>query len=295
MDVEIRDLRAVAGKPYGSGPVKICCPFHADITPSLAVYPDHAWCYGGCGYIAADRLLEAFSKDADSLPLFTGELDPVTRKPKVSGGTLDYEPPSLTLVGLWYATLTKGPRRERLEWLYSRGISHESIRECLIGHDGTHFTIPVLSRGRVLGVKRRRDDMYCDPDTAKYTAPYGQPGLVYRPKPKSGPVIVCEGELDALAVSQYGFDGVTTTAGSSHLPSLLRKAGLTGIVLVAPDADSAGDAAFTAILDTNPQAIRLTFPKGKDITEALLAVPEGRRANALRHWVAKAKEEHSGC
>jgi DNA primase len=31
-----------------SGHIKICCPFHEENTPSLALYEDHYHCYG-CG------------------------------------------------------------------------------------------------------------------------------------------------------------------------------------------------------------------------------------------------------
>ena len=287
--VEIRDLRAVAGKPYGSGPVKICCPFHTDLTPSLAVYPNHGWCYGGCGYITADRLLAAFSRDADSLPVFTGEIAKRTGKHKDSVG---YEPPLSTLVSLWQETLWGGPRKHRLSWLLNRGLTRETIRAARLGHDGMYFTIPVLAGSRVAGIKRRRDSLYCDPEEPRYNMPYGQPALLYRPKPRQGPVIVCEGEFDAAIVSQYGYDGVTTTAGSSHLPSLLRRHSLRGpSLLVAVDMDEAGNAAYRAIQDSvDASALRLMWDSGKDITEALCRFPENRRANALRLWVAKAKE-----
>ena len=39
-------LPAVIGQPLQAG--KICCPFHADSTPSLHIYPDHFHCFG-CG------------------------------------------------------------------------------------------------------------------------------------------------------------------------------------------------------------------------------------------------------
>jgi hypothetical protein len=44
--VEQIPLNELIGQPLVDG--KICCPFHADSTPSLHVYPDHFHCFG-CG------------------------------------------------------------------------------------------------------------------------------------------------------------------------------------------------------------------------------------------------------
>lgn len=288
---EIRDLRAVAGKPYGSGPVKICCPFHTDLTPSLAIYPDNAWCFGGCGRIAPERLLAAFNRDADSLPIFEGEISQ-RRGKSGSKGTGGYVPPSATLVSLWHETLMRGPRKHRLDWLTDRGLTRETIKDARLGHDGLYYTIPVYNYGCISGVKRRRDSTYCDPEEPRYSMPFGQPALLYRPKPRQGQVIVCEGEFDALIVSQYGYDGVTTTAGSTHLPSLLIRHEIRGPgLLVAVDKDAAGEAAYRAILEEiDGSALRVEWESGKDITEALCSLPLKRRQAALRVWIARAKE-----
>lgn len=36
-------------RPTENSPVLVRCPWHDDHVPSLAVYPDHATCFGACG------------------------------------------------------------------------------------------------------------------------------------------------------------------------------------------------------------------------------------------------------
>ncbi len=46
--VDLRDIAEGLNVPMqrARDHVKICCPFHAEDTPSMAIYEDHYFCYG---------------------------------------------------------------------------------------------------------------------------------------------------------------------------------------------------------------------------------------------------------
>jgi len=274
------DLRYAVGRPGDRPYIRIHCPYHEDDTPSLAVYHDHAWCYGGCGYVSAEQLLDTLNANPDLLPKLSPR-EAQTLKERA-------DPPSRALIRVWHRTLVEGPRQHRMEWLLRRGLHRHTIRQHLLGHTGMWFVIPVLHRERVLGYRLRRDDAYCDPDLPRYKQPVGQPDLLFRPNPRGSPTVVCEGELDALLLAQYGVDAITNTAGSSALPNRIHRVleQKRGTIYVATDQDDAGEETAKRIAERFPGRVkRLRWQGGKDVTEALSQVSEMDRITTLRRWL----------
>jgi DNA primase len=102
-------------------------------------------------------------------------------------------------------------------YLKGRGIPATLIDRQLLGWDGKRITIPILGRtgGEVLGFRYARPDallaaapeMESDADATPEL--YGWETLARQPHR----VVICEGELERLALEARGFPAVTSTVG----------------------------------------------------------------------------------
>jgi len=262
--------------------VLVHCPFHDDSTPSLALYPDHAFCYGGCGWIELEQLPEELRRLAE-------------RQVQTQHRCGCQHPPErlLTLVDPWAWNLLEGPRRHRLAWLEARGIDAAAARRFRLGHTGAWFVIPVLQGNQVLGVRFRRDPYYLDEDQGpRYRNPKGQPVLLYRPNPGGWPLVVTEGEFDAMLLCLVGCDAVTATAGAGSLVGLLEREGIleqyrrSGATLhVATDQDAAGEGVVEQLLGRGVGVCRWRWDGGKDVSEVLAGVPRSEWPVLVRRWM----------
>lgn len=182
-----------------------------------------------------------------------------------------------------------GPRRDRGVYLLDRGLFLQTLRQQRIGHDGERFTIPVWNadRSQLLNVKFRTDPRYADPDAPKYDQPRGVPTSIYRPNAGGDPVVICEGEFDALALAQLGCDAVTSTAGAGNLAALLRHERLRPPVYIATDQDDAGEEAARALTAAFPAARRLRWAGANDVSEALTDSPSP--SATVRAWLMNAE------
>lgn len=221
----VLDLRlAVTPNPPPRGAVKVQCKFpgHDDPNASMAVYRDNVHCFG-CGKHLNDAdaalalLLGTSQPQALSLlPTFeAGEY--IAKADSAPRGPL---PPSTALM---YHRFLYGYRSDRLEWLYARGLTDETIAKAQIGHDGLRFVIPVWdSDGQLCTLRFRRDDAYWDGEEKwpKYVGLPGRNGFhLYGANwlpTDSEEVVICEGELDALSAVQAGFPAISATNGASR-------------------------------------------------------------------------------
>jgi DNA primase len=262
--------------------VLVHCPFHDDSTPSLALYPDHAFCFGGCGWIPLEELSEELKRVAERQ---------VVRQRRC-GCHLPLER-LLTLVEPWAWNLLEGPRRHRLSWLEARGIDAAAARRFRLGHTGAWFVIPVLRGREVMGVRFRRDPYYLDEDAGpRYRNPKGQPVLLYRPNPGGWPLVVTEGEFDAMLLCLVGCDAVTATAGAGSLVSLLEREGILGqyrrggaVLQVATDQDAAGEQVVRQLVGRGVRVCRWRWEGGKDVSEVLGEVPRSEWPSRVRRWI----------
>lgn len=270
-------------------PALVRCPFHDDSTPSLALYGDHAYCFGGCGLVPLEWLPEGYLERAKE------EAERERREGKSKG-----LPPGdlAVLVEVWHWQLLEGPRRHRLSWLAQRGLDEVAAKRFKLGHTGAWFVIPVLdsaakeepplSGPKVQGVRFRRDDLYAEEEAPKYRSPKGQSSLLFRPNPGGWPLVVCEGEFDAMLLALAGCDAVTSTAGAGGLVRDLERAGILrwfrrrGEWLeVATDLDPAGEQVARALEARGIRVHRWAWDGGKDISEVLSGLPRER----WRAWV----------
>lgn len=262
---------------------KIRCPNpeHDDSNPSCAVYDDGgAFCFSRCGYIAQDQLKEWIGDNYASVVEEAKRTVSITNTHRGPSRDEGYR-----FCLLSSATLLTGPRQARKEWFYSRGFSEYSVQRFKFGHTGADFVIPLWYKGEFHGYKLRKDDLYADPDDVKYLIPKGQKSAVVRPNPTGSPTVIVEGELDAYLLSQWGMDAVTGSTGAGNLSDLLRseKDLAHKRVFLLLDMDGVGEQTALHMENTIRNAVRLSLPSGKDITEYLCTVDEDRRGAALRN------------
>lgn len=110
---------------------------------------------------------------------------------------------------------------ERLAYVTDvRGLSPSTVEQHRLGYDAVRdrFTLPVFDGSDVVNVRRYLPDA---PPNRKMlnTLGYGRPARLYPSLAPSGPVLVCEGEWDALVagqhLAQHGYTVVTSTHGAA--------------------------------------------------------------------------------
>lgn len=202
-------------------------------------------------------------------------------------------------------------------YLHHRGLSDAIIRAVSLGYNPADvyeppeawgmerenqvwiprgITIPwVLREGNAHAVWRlnvRRSSADLGPDDAKYIGPAGcSNGLYMADRITYGlPCVLVEGEIDALSILQSAHDVVTAAAtGStswSRRERWITRLSLASVVLVAFDAEEAGEDAAAWWLDELPNAVRLRPEGGKDANDMLRSGGEA----AVRAWIERALE-----
>lgn len=163
------------------------------------------------------------------------------------------------------------------EWLHARGITNQVIENNRLFYDyQTHrIGIPVRDENNMLAYHKYRRD----PESSsgpKYTYDRGGKAMLFGSRLlwKEGPVIICEGEFDAMLLESKGFIAVTSTGGAftfrEEWADILRERAEVYICL---DNDLAGQQGSIKISRMIPNAKMLPLPgvgpKG-DITDYFL-------------------------
>ncbi|MBU4491723.1 MAG: hypothetical protein KKD69_04590, partial [Euryarchaeota archaeon] len=106
-----------------------------------------------------------------------------------------------------------------VEYLENRGISTQILAKHLIGWNGQAITIPIPNRaGEISFFKYRKDpdDTSDKPkywsDTGAHAELYGWENII---SPKEPYLVMCEGELDRLALESKGIPAITITTGAA--------------------------------------------------------------------------------
>lgn len=253
------------------GPLLAECvnPSHADDTASLALYSDHAYCFG-CGR----------RWWPDELQRDSGGHLTIQRARRKAGPVIA---PSEEVAKTFAAWLLYGQHAPRLEWLYTRGIRRDAVELNYLGHTGEAFSIPVFDKdGKLLTIRYRRDDGL-ETDRPKYWGTAGaNQTLVYEPqRPEGRPrflTLLVEGELDALRLAQEGYRAISLTNGAQAVASASNAALLEPFLplVIVTDQDDAGNTAADVLMKRWPGACwRVRWPSvfGKDVTEFLQRQP----------------------
>lgn len=217
------DLRAIIapGKRItGDKPVLLNCFWHDDRHESLAVYPDHLYCYGCQKHLTAlewiadqERLdiRQDFGKVVEVLAnkYVSHKVSIKEKKRWVASGDISFM--KSDIVQKYHSNL--GRKRQ---WYHDRGLTDEIIDSQLLGYDGRAFTIPVWHPcGQLLTIRFRRDDLLSI-NGPKYWGIEGHnKTLLYNEIAMSGAssVVICEGELDCLRLWQEGVPAISSTNG----------------------------------------------------------------------------------
>lgn len=268
-------------KIIGQGYIKTNCPHpdHEDTDPSYVIYPTHGYCFG-CGFRETPEQI---------MKRTGGKFDEGTRRRRRTSDN-----PVLDLEGhirFWNLTLTVGPRKDRVSYLWGRGIGQRAIETFALGHSGDHFVIPIWYEGRITGFKKRSDPKYCDPDAPKYLNQKGSGSLFTTFERPTDVLIITEGEFDAIVLSQYGYSAITATVGSTGLAESMgtvRAVQTVRSVYACTDMDDAGDNAYEQLKRLRPDIKRMVWEEANDISEFLCRIDDGSRGEALRTIMRKA-------
>lgn len=256
---------------------KIRAPWRAEDTPSVHIYDDGSWWDYGAG-IGGDVLdfvgycihgtsynpSVHFTEVVDLLGgLDIKQLPAVTNKPKPPKPAVSI---SMAAVQYWHDTM---PAARRWYWT-QRGLTDATIDRFLLGFDGSRYTIPALYRGVPFGVKRRQSEI-ADKFSDKYVSVAGSRVGIFNADVlwTSRDVIICEGEIDAMLLSQVGYNAISSTGGAGTWRAQWATlfAGVPNIVILY-DNDDAGRNGALLVRSTLARARIATYPDGiKDAGE----------------------------
>lgn len=262
------------------------CPAHPDDSPSLVVsvgedgYRPVLWCHGGCDYADVRAALLALAVPETALrPSGPGQRPSTAPQRPASrpiGALAAPPPPTDAQVWGWVLAAQIDGRLTRLA-KERRGLDCDLLVQAEVGWDRTTncYTLPIrdavtaevvdLRTGR-RGGKDRIAWQHRKGGTARLFSPTGL---------GDGPVLLCEGEWDALVAHQHGFNAVGTTGGAGTVPSVDLLHPLRGrTVFIAFDCDEAGRtgaekwAARLIGLDCRVHVVDLALPeKGADVSD----------------------------
>lgn len=267
---------------------KIFAPWRQENTPSVHIYEDGSWYDfgGGFGGDVFDFLGYHFfgnnySPDTHFADVVDrlGALDirplpPQTTRPKPEKPKLDI---SLEQCMEWHDTM---PPDRRAYW-HSRGLSDTTINTFLLGWDGKRYTIPLLYRLIPFGIKRRQSEI-ADNIDAKYIMAAGSRAGIFNADTlwTASACVICEGEIDAMLLTQFGYHAVTSTAGAgSWKPEWARFFTHVRDIYILFDNDKAGKEGAAKVHATLRRAHIVSLPEGiKDVGELWAA---GYAANWL--------------
>lgn len=262
--------------PKPNGEWDMHCPLHQDAkrSASINVETGDFYCQGGCGGGPLTWLM--MQRDEWVAP------DP--HAVHTNGGSRSSAAPaeelSINRVESWNDVLLNHEKLPLKDFMAKRGLSRKTIEQRLIGWDmrANAYTIPIFDAGGGL-LNVRRYSMDADTDRRKIWSISGHGGPVLYPIDvlDSDPLIVCEGELDALLTIQNGYAAITRTGAAKVWDVTWSKLFSGKMVYLCHDADHAGAAANSAVakhLYKFAREVRyislpygITEKHGKDLTD----------------------------
>ena len=266
--------------PGGNTEARVLSLWSNEKTPSLSINPvTGAWYshsssdqFGGNSIVSFHAALHDCTKDKAAKMLYHQYVRPV----------IDDK-----LIRTWHRKLLKTPTA--LKYVTEqRLVSLEVIEAFQIGWNGNRFVIPVRDEfGICINAKlydplakRRGTPKMLNYSDDHETRQYGSPPMLFPlsiMKELRGPIIVCEGEWDVLALLSIGIDAVTTTAGGKSWPKQFNELFRAKDVVIASDNDEDGDNHAKLISKHIMNRVltikRIEIPSkvGKDVTDWMAA------------------------
>lgn len=285
-------------QPNGKG-WSALCPAHDDHNPSLSISTAAdgrllIFCHAGC---CTEAIVAAVGMEMSDL--FFSESTGARPSNHPLPTAKFREDLSDDLVRKLHAQLGSTSARDVLR---DRGLTDEVVDRYQLGFKDGRVTIPILdSQGQCRNIRlwcppaeRGKSD---NPQIRSWATGLGTNRLYPIDQLRHKTLVLCEGELDALALIGQGIPAVTTTGGANawttELSRELKEAGVEEVVL-ALDNDKAGDEG-TARRATSLSALgmrirRLAWPNGRadgwDVTDELIAHGD----ESVRRLVAAAAE-----
>lgn len=268
------------------------CPAHNDGSPSLRVGAGDdgrptVECLAGCEYADVRSALLPRGVPADLLRP-TGTRKAFGGRPRRGqaqrGPDADAKPlPGDAAVAKWHDALItdEGPLLTYLR--EKRGLAHSTLLRHEIGRHYGKFTIPVRDEDREL-VNVRKYDHAATKNKMTNHSGHGAARLypmeVLAEEPDE-PVLLCEGEWDALVANQHGFVAVTGTGGAKNPPKDLSPLQDRSVYVVY-DCDDAGRRGARAVA-------RQLLPVAKEVYVVDLGL--GESEDVTDWFVAHGKSE----
>jgi 5S rRNA maturation endonuclease (ribonuclease M5) len=293
-------LRKEGNKWMGS------CPFHKDNVSSFVVYEKDmlSHCFAGCGSFNVIQVVEkadgiSFREAVDKVKNIVGvgpskyaeQAAAVDRvfKPAVQDAAKSYKVFSLQEYGVYERNLANS--KEAQAWLAGRGISletaqrlHTGFRQTLKMRDDDKnldisdrgwLVFPCLVDNKVVSLKyrsvvagRKAFSKQAGMATALYNSDTIDP---------FSDVLVCEGELDVMALEQAGFRSVSLASASTSLgPTEKDRLMSANRVVLAGDNDDPGRAAMTKLWNQlGERTFLVDWGDSKDANELYLKDKNG--------------------
>lgn len=173
-----------------------------------------------------------------------------------------------------------------MKWLNEmRGLSRTTVAMHKLGFDGERLTIPIFENGDCVNIRRHSIKKNSTvPKTISYKPGYGSLKLYPEEHLKEDTIVLCEGELDALVMSQLGFSAVSVTGGSASWKDEWNSHFKGKTIYVVYDIDKAGREGAQVIckklqkvaLVLKDVLLPITSPPNGDVTDYVVTYGAGK-------------------
>lgn len=304
-DKQLRTLRPYlqGEKPKQNGEWDMHCPLHIDGNRSASLNVEKGvWiCYYGCGAGTVARLMRMQDDWVEPTKLGSG---PSSSGSRSAGASLSANAPTSAHVAGWSSALLSA-NGTLDDFLKARALDRDTLRQHLIGYDSGQkaYTIPVFGpEGEIQNVRFYQLKPQNDRRKIWSVANMGRPQLyplnVLEADPRE--IVICEGELDALATNQRGIPAITRTASATTWDVSWNQAFKGRRVYVIQDTDEAGVMGTNKLrraLQGVAEAVvpvrlpyKITKKHGKDLTDFF---KDGYTADDLRELMREADAKYA--
>lgn len=213
---DVMELLNVNYHPY-SGYLMVCCLFHDDYRPSMAVYPDWFYCKS-CGKSGKTEWLLNYLRQKHGVFSFS----PRAQQEKFYNPWRSWQKQYGSLGDIINKAHDYLVRNNKTVYLTKRKITLETIKQLKLGYLQDYILIPFFDRQNVLvgATCRYVNAKKYDP---KYINPSKQdPQLLYVPSwrllDEQRKTYVLAGLFDSITLFQLGISSLSTTTGQDVSP-----------------------------------------------------------------------------